>query len=69
MRALLVLEPLAGRISPWWPALAAAFAARGCRTDELRIAWERPDWIETLDAAAGLDHREIGARILAGPFR
>ena len=51
----------------WWPELVDAFSALGLRATELRVAWERPAWIETLDAAAGLDHREIGARMLSGP--
>jgi hypothetical protein len=33
----------------------------------MKFSIERPDWIERLDDAAGLDHREIGARVLWGP--
>jgi hypothetical protein len=27
-----------------------------------------PEWIARLDRATGLDHRVLGARVLAGPF-
>jgi hypothetical protein len=60
-----------GCLDPW-PAplpvvgrLAASLAPRGF--ERLQVAIERPDWIERLDQAAGLDHREIGARVLWGP--
>lgn len=65
---LLLLEPLAGPATPWWRAWADALA--GCGVDEprekLRVAL--PDWLARLDAAAGLDHRVLGARVLVGPL-
>jgi hypothetical protein len=64
---VLVLEPLAGRISPWWDDFAAGLTPAGVESTLLRWTIERPDWIARLDAAAGLDHREIGARVLWGP--
>jgi SAM-dependent methyltransferase len=64
---VLVLEPLAGRISPWWDDFAAALAPAGAASTLRKWRIERPDWIARLDAAAGLDHREIGARVLWGP--
>lgn len=64
---LLVLEPLARRIAPWWDGLVAALAPLGARAAEPKATIERPPWIERLDAASGLDHRELGARVLAVP--
>src|SRR5262245_5037282 len=64
---VLVLEPLARGAAPWWDAAAAELSAAGARAELLKWQLERPDWIARLDAAAGLDHREIGARILWGP--
>jgi SAM-dependent methyltransferase len=64
---VLVLEPLARSVSPWWDDFAAALAPAGAASALLKWAIERPDWIARLDAAAGLDHREIGARVLWGP--
>jgi hypothetical protein len=65
---VLVLEPLAGRIVPWWDELAARFTALGIASGSLRWRMQRPDWIARMDKAAGLDHRELGARIAVGPL-
>jgi SAM-dependent methyltransferase len=64
---VLVLEPLAHGAAPWWDDVAAELAPAGAATALVKHAIERPDWIERLDDAAGLDHREIGARVLWGP--
>jgi SAM-dependent methyltransferase len=64
---VLVLEPLARGVAPWWDDFAAALAPAGAASALLKWSIERPDWIARLDAAAGLDHREIGARVLWGP--
>lgn len=64
---VLVLEPLARGAAPWWDDFAAALAPAGATGALLKWTLERPDWIARLDAAAGLDHREIGARVLWGP--
>jgi SAM-dependent methyltransferase len=64
---VLVLEPLARAAAPWWDEVAAALAPAGAETCVVKHALERPDWIARLDDAAGLDHREIGARVLWGP--
>jgi len=64
---LLVLEPLARAIAPWWTDLAARLAGLGVVATEFKWPIERPAWIEKLDVASGLDHREIGARVLWGP--
>jgi hypothetical protein len=64
---VLVLEPLARGAAPWWDEVAAALAPAGAATALMKWEIERPSWIERLDDAAGLDHREIGARVLWGP--
>ena len=64
---VLVLEPLARGAARWWDAAAAALAPSGAEPALMKWEIERPDWIERLDDAAGLDHREIGARVLFGP--
>ncbi len=61
---VLVLEPLATRISPWWDEACARLGERGLRSETLRFAIERPRWVAEIDRASGLDHREIGARVL-----
>jgi hypothetical protein len=63
--ALLMLEPLAGRIAPWWSEWAQRLAPYGARERIVKREIERPAWIARLDEAAGLDHRVVGARVLA----
>jgi hypothetical protein len=60
----LVVEPIAGRVAPWWPAWARRFVAAGGRADQWRFQVELPDLVRRLDKAAGLDHRELRARSL-----
>ena len=64
---VLVLEPVARGVSPWWDDFAAALAPAGTASALMKWEIERPEWIARLDEAAGLDHREIGARVLWGP--
>jgi SAM-dependent methyltransferase len=64
---LLVLEPLAGGVSPWWDDLARRLEGAGVAPALFKWRIERPEWIERLDQASGLDHRELGARVLWGP--
>jgi len=62
---VLVVEPLAGFVAPWWSAWRDAFVAAGGRADEWRFRVELPAIVAKLDRAAGLDHRELTARSLA----
>ena len=61
-RAVLVLEPLAKAVAPWWDEWVEAFAAEGGEAREWRAATRLPDLVARLDRAAGLDHRELTAR-------
>jgi hypothetical protein len=65
---LLVLEPLALSTAPWWPEWASRLAAHGVVDETLRSTLELPSWIEEMDHACGLDHRELRARVLLGPL-
>jgi SAM-dependent methyltransferase len=66
---VLIVEPLAGFVAPWWNRWREAFAAIGGRADEWRIPVELPPIVAKLDRAAGLHHRELTARSLwlSGP--
>jgi hypothetical protein len=64
---VLVVEPIARRIAPWWAAWAATVQQRGGRADEWRFATALPPLLQRLDRAAGLDHRELTARSLYLP--
>jgi len=61
---VLVVEPLAGFVAPWWNRWQEAFTAAGGRADEWRFRAELPPIVAKLDRAAGLDHREITGRSL-----
>jgi hypothetical protein len=61
---VLIVEPIAGFVAPWWSRWREAFVAAGGRDDEWRIRVELPPIVAKLDRAAGLHHREITARSL-----
>ena len=61
---VLVIEPIARAIAPWWDDLAARFAAVGGRSDEWRLPIDLPPLLQKFDKAAGLDHRELTFRSL-----
>jgi len=61
---VVIVEPLAGRIAPWWPRWRDEILAQGGRADEWRFRVELPAIVAKLDRAAGLDHRELTARSL-----
>ena len=64
---VLVVEPIARRVSPWWPGWAEAFRAAGGREDEWRFRPALPPRLALLGKAAGLDAREITGRSLVLP--
>jgi hypothetical protein len=61
---VLVIEPIARGVTPWWDRTAARIAAAGGRADEWRFPVDLPRPLRLLDKAAGLDHRELTARSL-----
>jgi hypothetical protein len=61
---VLVVEPVARRIAPWWDSWAARFEEAGGRADVWRFEAALPERWRLLDRAAGLDHRELVARTL-----
>jgi hypothetical protein len=66
---VLVIEPLAGFVAPWWSHWREAFESAKGRADEWRLRVERPAIVAALDRASGLDHRELKARSLWYPGR
>jgi hypothetical protein len=67
--AILLVEPIARALTPWWAEWEAALAAGRGRADEWRISQPLPAAVRRLDLAAGLDHREQTARSLWVPPR
>lgn len=61
---VLVVEPLAGFVAPWWGAWQRAFEAAGGQAHEWRFQEKLPTLVEKLDRAAGLNHHELKARTL-----
>jgi SAM-dependent methyltransferase len=61
---ILIVEPIAQGVTPWWPHWRRVFENAGGRGDEWRFELELPDLVRRLDRAAGLDHRELTAKSL-----
>ena len=59
---VLVLEPIARSVAPWWDEAARLTVNSGGRSDEWRFPVQLPPLLRTLDKAAGLDHHELTAR-------
>jgi hypothetical protein len=64
---VLVAEPLAESAAPWWGEWTDRLSRHGVRASITRASVELPPWLQKLDRAAGLDHSELGARLLWGP--
>ncbi len=62
---MLIVEPIARGVAPWWRDWAAAFRCEGGRADEWRFTEPLPESLRALDRAAGLDHHEQTARSLS----
>jgi SAM-dependent methyltransferase len=61
---ILIVEPIATRVSPWWPEWAEAFGDAGGRSDEWKLPAELPTLIRRLDKSSGLRHDQLKARSL-----
>jgi hypothetical protein len=61
---VLIVEPLAGFVAPWWNDWKSRFEAAGGRADEWRLRTELPPIVQKLDRAAGLNHRVLTGRSL-----
>jgi hypothetical protein len=61
---MLILEPIARAVAPWWSEVQERIEQAGGRADEWNLAVERPAIVAKLDMAAGLDHRRVKARSL-----
>jgi SAM-dependent methyltransferase len=66
--AVLVVEPLSRRVSPWWPEWVEAVTSAGGRADEWRFPARLPKTLALLGKASGLDNRELTGRSLALGF-
>lgn len=62
---LLIVEPIARALTPWWPIWSRAFTAAGGKETLLRVRLRLPERMALLSRAAGLDHQELTARCLS----
>lgn len=62
--ALLVLEPIARSISPWWPQWVETFPAERSRSIDYKSKTALPRWLEDFADSAGLSPT-LTARVLA----
>ncbi len=61
---LLVVEPIARGVTPWWNGAAAAVIARGGRADDWKLPLDMPERWRLLDRAAGFRRDHLTARSL-----
>jgi SAM-dependent methyltransferase len=61
---VLVIEPIARRLAPWWGDWQSAFIAAGGRADEWRLPSTLPARQRQLAKSAGLNPQELTARTL-----
>ncbi|HYR87217.1 MAG TPA: class I SAM-dependent methyltransferase [Terriglobia bacterium] len=61
---VLVIEPIARRLTSWWDDWARDWTAAGGREDHWRFRIELPERLALMDRAAGLDHQELTGRSL-----
>jgi SAM-dependent methyltransferase len=62
---VVVIEPIARGVTPWWNAWRAALEPLGGHARDWRFRVELPALLRDFDKSAGLDHRELTARSLS----
>ena len=61
---VLIVEPIARRLTSWWDEWARDWKAIGGREDEWRFRVDLPERLALMDKASGLNHRELTGRSL-----
>ena len=59
---VLIVEPLARAVAPWWREWVAAFSPAGGRADEWKFQVEQPQMLKELSHRAGFRRDVLGAR-------
>jgi Methyltransferase domain len=62
---VLIIEPLARAVVPWWNDLAHRLIALGARTNEWKLPVDVPPIVRELGTAAGLNYRELRFQTLS----
>ncbi|MBI3449038.1 MAG: hypothetical protein HY049_09005 [Acidobacteria bacterium] len=65
-RPLVIVEPVARRVAPWWSLWERALGdeSLSLHSLEFRKRVELPAWLAEMDRAAGVDHTELTARVM-----
>jgi hypothetical protein len=66
--SLLLIEPLARGVTPWWNQWVATLAPQGAEAQECRFTLSLPPLVADLARSAGLS-APPGARVLSAPGR
>jgi hypothetical protein len=61
---VLIIEPIARRLTSWWDEWSREWKVLGGRDDEWRFRVDLPERLVLMDKAAGLNHRELTGRSL-----
>ena len=61
---LVVLEPLARGVAPWWDEWAARLAPRGVRENDVKAEVDLPAPLDAFSDAAGFRKKELGVRVM-----
>jgi hypothetical protein len=61
---VLIIEPIARRLSAWWDGWAMKVKAAGGYESDWRLSVKLPEQIAKMDRATGLNHRELTGRSL-----
>jgi hypothetical protein len=61
---VLIVEPIARRLTSWWDEWATEWKAIGGREDQWQFRVDLPEQLALMDKASGLDHRELKGRSL-----
>ena len=66
---LVVLEPLARGVAPWWNEWATRLAPRNVHEGDVKAEVDLPAPLDAFSDAAGFRKKDLGARVMYGPWR
>lgn len=61
---LMILEPLARGVTPWWDAWAARLEPRHVQSHDIKVETDLPPSLASFSESAGFRKKELGARVL-----
>jgi hypothetical protein len=64
---VVIVEPLARGVSPWWDEWAARLSRHGARDCDVKAEADLPAPLDAFSDAAGFRKKELGARVMSVP--